>query len=265
MPNESNPVNEAAFKELFRAEVQPMTGRGVIVTGGTTGLGRAIAMLLVARGANVLICGRHEKELNEALADIKRVGGGAIYGRVADTSKSADVKQLFEAADRDLGRFDALVNNAGLAADSVTDSDPDTWQQVIQTNLFGYMLTCRAAAERFRGAKNGHIVNIGSMSAKARDAGSDVYVATKSAIRGFTDSLARQLNEDGVRVTLIEPGLVGSDMTEGKVPKEKQAKAEEDQKLLRAEELAHSVLYVLEQPPRCDVAVIQIRPTKQII
>ncbi|MDB5327258.1 MAG: putative oxidoreductase [Phycisphaerales bacterium] len=265
MPNESKPVNEAAFKELFRDEPQPVAGRGIVVTGGTTGIGRAIAMLLVARGANVLICGRHEKELSDAVAAIKRVGGGAIYGKVADTGKPDDVKQLFQAADRDLGKVDAVINNAGLAADSILDSEFDQWQQVIQTNLIGYMLCSRAAAERFRKQKNGHLINVGSMSAKALDPGSDVYVATKSAVRGFTDSLAKQLNEDGIRVTLIEPGLVGSDMTEGKVPQDKQADAEAKEKLLRAEELAHSVLYCLEQPPRCDVSFLQIRPTKQII
>ena len=155
-----------------------------------------------------------------------------------------------------------LVNNAALAANSILNSEPDEWRQVVETNLLGYMATSRAAADRFRKNKAGHLVNIGSMSAKVCEAGADVYVATKAGIRGFTDSLARQLNEEGIRVTLIEPGLVGSEMTVDKVPKEGQPAAQENKELLRAEELAHAVLYAIQQPARCNVAVIQIRPTK---
>lgn len=265
MPNESNPLDEKAFQRLFKYEPEKIAGKGIVVTGGTTGIGRAIAMLLVAQGAKVLIFGRHGTELGEALADLKQVGGGEAYGLVADTSKADDVRRVFETADHDLGHVDALVNNAALAANSVLDSEPDEWRQVVETNLLGYMACSRAAAERFRKNKAGHLVNIGSMSAKVCEAGSDVYVATKAGIRGFTDSLAKQLNEDGIRVTLIEPGLVGSEMTVDKVPKEGQTAAQEKQEMLQAEELAHAVLYALQQPARCNVAVIQLRPTKQII
>jgi NADP-dependent 3-hydroxy acid dehydrogenase YdfG len=265
MPNETNPMNEQAFKDLFKYEPDSVKGKGVVVTGGTTGLGRAIAMLLVARGANVLIFGRHQKELDAAIADIKRVGGGSVYGMVADSSKPDDVKGVFASADRDLRKVDIVINNAALAAKSILDMDIDEWKQVLDVNLLGYLLVSRQAADRFRKQKSGHLVNIGSMSAKVMEVGSDIYVATKSGIRGFTDSLAKQLNEDGIRVTLIEPGLVGSDMTLDQVKKEEQSKKQDDQEMMKAEELAHAVLYAVEQPQRCSVAVIQIRPTKQII
>src|SRR5690606_16166822 len=121
------------------------------------------------------------------------------------------------------------------------------------------------AGLRMKKNQVGHIVNIGSMSAKVREGGSDVYVATKSGIRGFTDSLGRTLNEAGVRVTLIEPGLVGSDMTLDQVPKEKQKAKIEAEEMLLAEDIAHAVLYVLRQPHRCTIPELQIRPTKQII
>lgn len=265
MPNEANPLDESIFQGKFSYEPQPVAGRGIIVTGGTTGIGRAVALLLVARGARVLIFGRHEKELGDALADIKAVGGGEIYGLVADTSRPDDMKRVFEAADRDLGTLHALVNNAALPGNSILDSGYDEWREIVDTNLLGYLVCSREAAGRFLKSKAGHIVNIGSMSAKVCESGADVYVATKSGIRGFTDSLAKQLNEKGIRVTLIEPGLVGSEMTVDKVPKSKQPESQENQEMLRTEDVAHAVLYALEQPARCNIAVVQIRPTKQII
>ena len=95
MPNEFNPLNEESFKKLFKYEPEPVAGKGIIITGGTTGIGRAIAMLLVAQGAKVLIFGRHDAELGEAIADIKRVGGGEVYGLVADTTKADDIMHVF--------------------------------------------------------------------------------------------------------------------------------------------------------------------------
>lgn len=220
-------------------------------------------MLLVARGARVLIFGRHEKELNQALADIREVGGGEVFGLTADASVRDDVKKVFDEVDRRFNGLDVLISNAGLAASSIVDSEYDEWRTVIDTNLTAYLLFSKLAIERMKPRKNGHIVMIGSMSAESRGKGSDVYVATKSGVRGFSQSLAKQVNAEGIRVTLIEPGLVGADMTEESVPKEEQPQKEKELKILRAEEIAMCVLYCLEQPKRCNVGMVQIRPTAQ--
>jgi len=252
-------------EEKLEYEPVSVEGKPILVTGGTTGIGRAIAMLLVARGARVLTFGRDEDALNDALNDIKGVGGGEIYGLTADATKPEDVQKVFREADRRLDGLDVLINNAALGAGSVLDSDYDEWQTVVGTNLLGYMLCCKEAAERMRKKGDGHIVNIGSMSAKVREEGSDVYVATKSGIEGFTDSLAKQANKEGIRVTLIEPGLVGSDMTTDQVPKEGQAEKQEAMEMMKAGELAECVYYCITQPKRVNVALVQIRPTLQII
>jgi NADP-dependent 3-hydroxy acid dehydrogenase YdfG len=157
------------------------------------------------------------------------------------------------------------VNNAALGAGSILDSDPEEWEKVVQTNLLGYMRFCREAIDRMKAKGEGHIVNVGSMSAKVREAGSDVYVATKSGIEGFTDALAKQANEVGIRVSLIEPGLVGTDMTTDQATAEEQEEKIAAMEMLRAGDLAECVHYVLTQPKRVNVAVVQIRPTKQII
>ena len=252
-------------KPDFDYQPESVSGKAIVVTGGTKGIGRATALLLVMQGARVLINGRHEEELNDALNDIKAAGGGEIYGILADTSNPDDVRRLFEEADRRLNGLDILVNNAALGAGSILDSDYGEWHSVIATNLLGYMACCREAIDRMKEKGAGHIVNIGSMSAKVREEGSDVYVATKSGIEGFTDSLAKQANIAGIKVSLIEPGLVGTDMTTDQVPKEEQDRKEEAEEMMKAEDLAHCVLYCLQQPRRCDVVLVQVRPHLQII
>lgn len=257
---------ESSMANNSNTNTQGVAGKSVVVTGGTTGIGRATAKLLASEGAKVLIYGREEQPLQDAVSEIKQEAqdGALVIGVTADQSNPEDVVRVFQEADRKLGGVDILVNNAALSAQSILDSDYSEWEYVIKTNVLGYMNCCREAVNRMKD-NGGHIVNVGSMSAKARDAGSDVYTATKSAIEGFSDSLAKQVNEQGIRVTVIEPGLVGTDMTAPKTPPQEQPKKAEEQQMLTAEDLARCVLYTLSQPERCDIALVQIRPTKQII
>ena len=242
-------------------EWESVAGKAVIVSGGTTGIGRETAKLLAAQGARVLIYGRHEQELQDALADIRPVG--QVFGLVADQSNPEDVQRVFQEADATLGGVDILVANAGLAAQSILDSDYDEWEYVVRTNLLGYMACARLAVDRMAKKGDGHIVFIGSLSAKAKNAESNVYVATKSGIEGFTDALAKEVAEKGIRVTTIEPGKVGADFPNSKPEEqpEQQAKGE----MLKTQDIAAGVLYALIQPKRCDVAFMQIRPLQQAI
>lgn len=244
---------------------QNLAGKAVVVTGGTTGIGRATAHRLVAAGANVLIYGRHEQELADALADLRNAGSGRVFGLTADQSRYEDVQRVFAEADEKLGGVDILVNNAALPANSILDSDYTEWQYVVATNLLGYMACCREAIDRMSRKGVGHIVSVGSMSAQVREEGSDVYVATKSGIEGFSESLRKQVNGKGIKVTLIEPGLVGTEMTVDQVPKEEQPEKEAQGTMLKAEEIAEAVYYTLIQPERCDVVLLQIRPHGQAI
>jgi NADP-dependent 3-hydroxy acid dehydrogenase YdfG len=259
MPNDKSPAQLPEF------QTEDVAGKSILLTGGTTGIGRATARLLVWKGANVFTFGRTESDLNEALADIKAVGGGEIYGTLADSSNPEDVSRVFQEADRQLGGLDVLINNAALGAGSILDSDYTEWHSVVMTNLMGYMSCSKEAIERMKRNKRGHIVNVGSMSAKVREAGSDVYVATKSAIKGFTDSLAKQANKEGIQVTLIEPGLAGSDMTTDQTPPEEQNQRIEAMEMMKAEDVAQCVYYCLSQPQRVNVALVQIRPLMHTI
>jgi NADP-dependent 3-hydroxy acid dehydrogenase YdfG len=251
----------------YAYEPRSLAGKSVVITGGTTGIGRTTACRLAADGAHVLVFGRHEQELQDALKDIQSAanGKGKVHGMTADASKPEDVDRVFQEADSRLGGVDVLVNNAALAGHSVLDTEVSEIQNIVQTNLLGYMYCCKQAIERMKAKGEGHIVNIGSMSDTVREEGSDVYVATKSAINGFSEALRKQINEQGIKVSLIEPGLVGTDMTVEQVPAEEQEEKIEKMEMLRAEDIAECVHYTLIQPKRCDVVQVQIRPHKQPI
>jgi len=245
---------------------ESIAGKAIVISGGTTGIGRSTAQRLAAEGARVLIFGRHDEELQDALKDIQSTArGSTVVGLVADAAVPQDINRVFEVADDKLGGVDVLINNAAESAGSILESDYEDWKSVVEINLLGYMTACRKAVDRMREKHDGIIVNIGSISAKRRSKGDDIYVATKSAVRGFTESLSKEVNEMGIRVTLIEPGLVGTNMTTERVPVDEQPQQEAEGQMLKAEDIAECVRYVLMQPKRCDISMIQIRPIKQAV
>lgn len=236
----------------------------IVITGGTTGIGRATTELLVSLGGRVLIFGRDRNDLDQAIASIKeKYPDSEIYGTTADVSNEKDVKKIFRLVDKDLGGIDILINNAALPADGITNSGPEEWRYVIETNILGYLSFTGPAVERMTKQGSGHIVNIGSMSAETREESGTVYVATKSAIRGFTASLRKEINPLGIKVSLIEPGAVTSDMQPG--TKSSHQKKIDKMEMLEADDVAMGILFCLSQPLRCDVVSMQIRPSQQII
>lgn len=242
--------------------VESLAQKRILLTGGTTGIGRAIGVLLGSYGARILTFGRHQQPLDETLAAIRQAGGTAD-GLVADVAKPDDILRIFEQVDTTLGGLDILVNCAALGAESIREMDDANWRYVIETNLVGYMATTKEAIRRMEPQQRGHIVLIGSMSADVRESGSSVYVATKAAIQGFAESLRKEVNEAGLKVSLVEPGAVGSDM-QSTTPSEERDKQKTGE-MLRAEDIAVCVHYILTQPLRCDVVSVQIRPHLQLI
>jgi NAD(P)-dependent dehydrogenase (short-subunit alcohol dehydrogenase family) len=264
---EANVVEREEIDEYGVDPARSVAERAVVVTGGTTGIGRATARLLAMRGARVLIFGRHQAELDDALEEMRGVGG-QVYGVTADQSRVEDIQRVFEEADRQLGRLDVLVNNAAVSADRLDEADPQALQYTVNTNLVGYIACAQAAVARMkRGDRGdaiaGHIVNIGSMSADLREEENSVYVATKAAIQAFSESLRKTLNAEGIKVTLVEPGRVATEMVDGSA--EEKRKREEELEMLRPEDIAECVHFCLTQPRRCDVVGVQLRPHLQII
>lgn len=239
-----------------------VAGRAVLVTGGTAGIGRATARLLASRGASVFIYGRDERKLEETLREIRGADGEA-YGLTADQSRPEDIRRLFEEVDRTLPRLDILVNNAAVDYGPLPEHDLDRIRYAVDTNLVGYMMCAREAVRRMETAGGGHIVNVGSMSADLREEENSVYVATKAGIQAFSESLRKSVNPGGIKVSLIEPGKVATDMVELSAgEKERRIAALE---MLRPEDIAECILYCLSQPRRAEVVSVQIRPHLQVI
>jgi len=242
---------------------EKIKGKRIIVTGGTTGIGRSTVELLISLGGRVVTFGRDKEDLDKAIVEISaKYPNADLYGTTADVSESNDVERIFAMADEKLGGIDILVNNAGISANGITDYRPEEWRYVIETNLLGYMAFTDPAVKRME-KTGGHIINIGSMSAETREPTGTVYVTTKSAILGFTAALRKEVNPLGIKVSLIEPGAVATDMQPGS-EKEHQAKIDKLE-MLEAKDIALSILFCLCQPERCDVVTMQIRPFMQII
>ncbi len=239
--------------------VTPLKGRRALVTGGTAGIGRAICALLAAEGVEVFTFGRDADALQDSLAHA-RSAGGKIDGMTADVTNKADIQRVFKKTD-DMGGADIVIINAGLGGEAIADMKDRDWRYVVETNLTAAMAFGSEALQRMQKQGKGDILLVGSISADNRRADSSVYVATKAGMQGFAESFRKEAAEHGVRVCLIEPGQVGSDMQENS-PKAQREKIHEA-KMLRAEDIAVCVHHVLTQPARCVLAHMTIVPLKQ--
>lgn len=240
---------------------QSVAGKSILITGATTGIGRATALLLSKLGANVMVAGLDRQHLLDALHDIKPAATGAVHGVLADLSTESGIEKLFADVAASFGKLDVLINNAALPYGNIEEGSYKDWQRIVSTNLLAYMACSAEAIKLMEGG--GHIVNIGSMSADVREEAGSVYVATKSGVQGFSESLRKSANKQGIKVTLIEPGAVDTDMQPQSGPEKlKKVKAKE---MLAADDIAMSVLYCLSQPKRCDIVELKIRPHLQLI
>ena len=235
-----------------------ISGKRVLISGGTTGIGRAIAVALVRKGCDVLVFGRHKQELDDALRCM-RDAGTTGDGMVADQASLEDVRRVIHRVAEKWGKIDYLINNAAVGGESLMKDDPANWDYVARANLVGYLTCSRYAVERMPD-KGGHIINIGSITAEHLNPGSEIYTATKAGIRAFSESLRKGLEKRCIKVSLIEPGLTGSDLHEE--PVEKLEEQQRDEKMMIAEDIAACVVFCLEQPSRANISLIQILPRR---
>jgi NAD(P)-dependent dehydrogenase (short-subunit alcohol dehydrogenase family) len=239
--------------------VTSLKGKRVAITGGTTGIGRAIAVLLASEGAKVFVCGRNAQHLDDALARIREVGEGD--GITAELAEPDTVRSFFEQAAAKLGGLDVAVINAAIAADGLSEMSETDLHYAIAVDFTGYLLSAHAAAEHLSG--KGDIVLIGSMSAHVLGPSSTVYAGIKYGIQGFAEAFRREMGPKNIKVSLVEPGLTGSDMQEPETPPEKQREKIKQEMSLRAEDIAVGVHYILTQPNRAVVQQLTIAPRNQ--
>jgi NADP-dependent 3-hydroxy acid dehydrogenase YdfG len=249
---------EADPKNLSDAHTeQPsLSGRKAIISGGTTGIGRAIARLLASEGAKVFICGRDPQHLADALADIREVGDGE--GINVDLSRQPDVDRFVEEGEKYLGGIDIAVINAALAADGLQEEPVEDIRYFVDTNLTHMMTMARRVVDRMQAGSD--ILFIGSMSAVSRGPSSTVYVATKTGMEAFAEALRKELADKDIKVGNIEPGKVGTDMQTPEFPVEKQREMIHQAKMLRAEDIAAAAHFLLTQPRRTVVSLMRVEP-----
>jgi 3-oxoacyl-[acyl-carrier protein] reductase len=219
-----------------------LDGKGALVTGGNSGIGRAIAAALAASGCRVVISGRREAENERVAKDLRQQTGAEVSPLRADVSVEADCRELVSAAVKKLGQLDLLVNNAGIGGGgTVAETDTETFDRVLRTNLYGPFWCSREAFPHLK--KNpvdqetglrGSIINIASVSGKEAWAGHATYCASKFGLMALTQALADEGKEALIRTTAICPALVATPMTG--------ASGEE---VLQPEDIALTVLYVL--------------------
>lgn len=237
----------------------------IFLTGGTAGIGKATTLHLLRQGFEVFIIGRDEQKLKELLYDCKELG---VEDRIAyelqDLTDQTALQALLDSVWDAHGPFDVLINNAGVGFRSVVEGDPQDLVYMTKTNLDAYLLLSSFFAKKMIAHEiEGDIINIGSMSSDTRDAGSSGYVASKAGIQGFTEALRKEINPHNVRVTLIEPGSVGTDMPSTTLEQEEEL--QEKHEMLKAADIARLISFVLAQDRRVNIAEIKVKPLRQII
>lgn len=235
-------------------EYPSLEGRKAVVTGGTTGIGRAIAVLLASEGVQVFICGRTPEHLDDALARIRAVGEGD--GVTVDLARREEVDRFFKAADDYLGRPDIAVINAAVPAEALSDTGEDDLYYQTAADFTTYLASTREAVRRMQAGSD--VILVGSMSAVSQSPGSSVYIAAKAGIEGFAASLRKELAEQDIKVGLIEPGFTGADFQYPDFPPEKQVELIGQHKMLRAEDIAVAAHFMLRQPRRTAVSMMRV-------
>jgi len=193
-------------------DAKPLAGKVALVTGGTRGIGLAVARLLADDGASVVVSGRDPGRLESAAKELEGLGANAL-AVAADAAKREDADRLVEAAKERFGRIDVLVNNAGITRDQLlVRMKDDDWDQVLDTNLRGVFLMTRAAGKVMMRQKSGRIVNISSAAGAMGNAGQANYSAAKAGVIGLTKATARELAHWNILVNAVAPGLIETDM-----------------------------------------------------
>ncbi|HVW86825.1 MAG TPA: SDR family oxidoreductase [Bryobacteraceae bacterium] len=225
----------------------------VVVTGGTRGIGRAIAERLLKEGARVAVCGTSQKSVDTALKELSH--SGEIFGMVADVSKFDQVQHFLQAVEHRFEGFDVLVNNAGVGTfRPVADLSPEEWDRMIGVNLSGAFYCSREVLPIFRKRGGGDIINISSLAGKNPFAGGAGYNASKFGLNGFSEALMLDHRAEGLRVSYIMPGSVA---TEFGGPSSSGA----DWKIA-PEDIAEVVVTLLRMPKRTTVSRVEIRPSR---
>jgi NADP-dependent 3-hydroxy acid dehydrogenase YdfG len=243
-----------------------LDGKVAVVTGASSGIGEATVRALAAEGAAVVAGARRKERLDGLIEEVTRDGGKAIAVE-SDVTDERQVHDLIQRAVEEYGRIDILVNNAGvMLLSTVGKGLSDQWRQMFEVNVLGLLYATDAAIGHMKEQGAGHLVNISSVAGRkvTRDS-SGVYAGSKHAVGAISEGLRQELLEDNIRVTVVEPGAVETELTDHIT--------DEDAKeglsgllqleILQSEDVANAIAYAVTQPERVSVNEILLRPTQQ--
>ena len=233
-----------------------LKGKTAVVTGGTRGIGRAIAEALLREGMNVCVCARKAEEIERMVAELADVGEGGVSGAACDVRDADEVKALFAHAASEFGGVDVLINNAGIGLRAtVEETTPAQFRAVIETNLFGVFHCCREAIPLMRERGGGHIINMSSLAGANPHPSMATYNASKFALNGFSEALMQEVRHDGIKVSYIMPGSVNTEFG-GDTP------GPEKSWQLQPEDIARVVVNLLTHDERSLPSRVEIRPSR---
>jgi NADP-dependent 3-hydroxy acid dehydrogenase YdfG len=244
---------------------RPLAGKVALVTGASSGIGEATALALATAGAEVAIVARRADRL-KALSERIEKAGGKVIAIEADVARPDSAQGLITDVLAHGKRLDVIVNNAGvMLLAPVSEARAEDWRQMIEVNLVALMELTRAALPHLKESK-GHIVNVSSVAGRVANPGAAAYAATKFGVVAFSEALRREVYADRIRVTVIEPGMVETELGDHITNPGMKANLEQRRAAmepLQSEDIAAAVLYAVTQPPRVNVNEILIRPTDQ--
>lgn len=228
--------------------MESLEGKVAAVTGGTRGIGRAIAERLLKEGAQVAICGRNSEGVERAVREM----GGRSAGVAADVARPEEVSKFFRFVDERFATLDILVNNAGVGIfRSVRETTVEEWHAQIDTNLNGAFYCSREALQRFGNQRGGYIINISSLAGKNPFAGGAAYNASKFGLNGFSEAMMLDHRYENVRVSYVMPGSVATEFGPGG-----------SEWKIAPHDVAEVVVLLLRMPARTTVSRVEIRPSK---
>ncbi|SFL15615.1 SDR family NAD(P)-dependent oxidoreductase [Geodermatophilus ruber] len=245
---------------------RPLAGKVALVTGASSGIGEATAIALAAAGAAVAIGARRRDRLDDLAAKLRDEGARVLALDLDVTEEQACIDAVRHTRE-ELGGLDVLVNNAGvMLLGTIVGADTEDWRRMIHTNVLGLMYMTHAAVDGMLEQGSGDIVNISSVAGRTARKGAGVYNASKWAVNAFSESLRQEVTARGVRVSLVEPGAVATELSSHITqPEAREASRQmaENMRTLQADDIARAIRYVVTQPPHVAVNEILIRPTDQ--
>jgi clavulanate-9-aldehyde reductase len=239
----------------------------VAVTGASSGIGEATALGCARAGAAVALAARRSERI-EALAERIVGEGGRAVAVPTDVSQEDEAQAFIERAHAELGRLDVLVNNAGvMLLGPILGAPTDEWRQMIDANVYGVLYCTHAALPLMAAQGSGHIINISSVAGRVARAGSGVYNLTKFGVGAFSEALRQEAVAMGVRVSVIEPGAVATELSGHNRPeiREQIAKRFEGVTRLSAEDIADAVLFAISRPANVSINEVLVRPSGQVL